>query len=152
MNKTPYLGNELRIDGYYYSNIAWYDKYTDRTYIGISIFYRDGFCIHTWGEPVNQDTLKCIENEILLNDSYIDKIKKEPSHIGTFQIMYPNIEFEVWEFRTDPFSHYGTILNDTTFIINKRVNNRIKETYTENLIYKFVPFSPKPDSTNVFVK
>jgi hypothetical protein len=152
MNKTPYFENKLRIDGYYYSNIAWYDKYIDRTYIGIAVFYRDGFCIHTWGEPINHDTLGYIENDILLNDTYINKIKNEPTHIGVFQITYPDIQFEAWEFRTDPFSHFGTILNDTTFVIYKRFNNRTKQTYSENLTYRFKQFSPKPDSTNVWIK
>jgi len=146
MKKTPYFGEELRIDGYYYSTIE-YDKYID-----VAVFYRNGFCINTLVEPVNQDTLSYIENDILLNDAYINKLKNAPGHIGVFQIMYPDIQFEVWVFRTDPTSSFGSIINDTTFIINKRVDNRTKKTTSVNLTYRFKEFSPKPDSTNVYVK
>jgi hypothetical protein len=146
MTKTPYSGDELRIDGYYYSNIR------PANYIGVAIFYMDGFCIHTWIKPVNQDTLNYIESEILLNNECINKMKNTPSNIGVFRIMYPDIQIEAWEYRTDPTSHFGKIINDTMFIINKRVNNRTEETYSENLTYRFKQFSPKPDSTNVWIK
>ena len=68
MAKTPYTGNELRIDGYYYSNLTSADD------IGVAVFYRDGVCINTWVKPVNSDTLSYIENEILINDAFINKI------------------------------------------------------------------------------
>jgi len=147
IEKIPYLGSELRIDGYYHSNID-----SEGNIIGVAVFYRDGFCIHTWVTPTNQDTLNYIENDILLNDAYINKMMKDPSHIGVFQIMYPNIQFEVWEFRSWPFTYYGSISNDTTFIINKRKINTSGKTYQENLTYRFKQFSPKPDSTSVYVK
>ena len=148
MRKTPYYGNELRIDGYYYSNM---DEYNNS--ISVAVFYRDGFCINTHVDsPVNQDTLGYIENEILLNNTYIAKMKREPFHIGVFQIMYPDIQFEIWEFRSWPFTYSGNIVNDTTFIINKRMDNRAGKSYSENLTYRFKQFSQKPDSTNNFVK
>lgn len=148
MTKAPYTGTELRIDGYYYSNLV----FTDR--IGIAIFYRDGVCINTWVKPVNQDTLSYIENEILLNSAFINKIKSIPTHIGVFQIKTKSIEFETWEAGRDiiTFSHYGEILNDTTFLITKQVNNDSGKSYSEKLTYRFRQFSPKPDSTNNFIK
>ena len=147
MKKAPYFGDELRIDGYYHSSPDEYDGH-----IRVAVFYRDGFCFHVWKVPDNQDTLSHIENEILLNDTYIAKLKREPTQIGVFRIMYPDIEIETWEFRTDPISRFGKIVNDTTFIINKSVNNRIGKSHPENLTYRFQQFSPKPDSTNVYVK
>src|SRR5690606_16273704 len=139
----PYNGSELRIDGYYYSNG------TTANDIGVAIFYRDGTCIHEWGTPKNQDTISYIENEILLNNSYIDQNKNIPNHIGVFQIKDESIKFEVWEAGRDiiTFSHYGEILNDTSFLITKQVNNQSGKTSFEKLVYRFVPFSPKPDST-----
>jgi hypothetical protein len=146
MQKTPYNGEELRIDGYYYSD-RWFDRYRN-----IVVFYRDGFCIRAMLETTDNDILKQIETDILLNEEYINKAKNVPTNIGVFQIMYPDIQFEVWEYRTDPTTYYGTILNDTTFIINKWVNNRTKETKSESLTHRFKQFSPKPDSTNVWIK
>jgi hypothetical protein len=154
MKKTPYLGYELRIDGYYYSN-PLYNQYADVTNMRVAVFYKDGFCINTLVElPKNQDTLSYIENEILLNDAQIAKMKKDPFHIGVFQIMYPDIQFEIWEYRSWTFTHFGKIVNDTAFIINKQVYHyrNTNQTYTENLTYKFKQFSPKPDSTNVWIK
>jgi len=151
MKKTLYLGDELRIDGYYYSNPILYE-YTNETPIRVAVFYRDGFCFHTWGEPANQDTLGYIEREVLLNEAYIAKLKKEPTQIGVFRIIYPNIELETWEGRSCPFSYFGKIINDTTFIINKKVNNNMGKSFSENLTYQFQQFSQKPDSTNSFVK
>ena len=149
MSKTPYLGDELRIDGYYYSNSAL----NGTGYIGVAVFYRDGFCIHTWAKiPVNHDTLNHIENDFLLNDAYLNKIKSAPGHIGVFQVMYPNITMEVWESKSWIFTHYGNIVNDTTFIINERRSNSSGNIIQEGLTYRFVQFSPKPDSTNIYVK
>jgi hypothetical protein len=148
MDKNPYTGDELRIVGYYYTNL------TSANDIGVAVFYRDGFCINTWVKPINQDTLRYIENEILLNSTFINKIKSIPTHIGVFQINAKSIVFETWEAGRDiiNFSHYGEILNDTTFLITKQVNNDSGKSSSEKLTYRFRQFSPKPDSTNNFIK
>jgi hypothetical protein len=146
MEKTPYYGDELRIDGYYYSGP---DYESD---IGVAVFYKDGFCIHTWVRPVNQDTLNYIENEILLNDKYISELKNSPSHIGVFRIINHDIEFEVWEYRNETVSHFGKVINDTIFIVNKRIEHRTNTVIPENRTYRFKQFSQKPDSTNVWIK
>jgi hypothetical protein len=151
MKKTPYTGNELRIDGYYYSSPR-YDQYTNETSINVAVFYKDGFCIYTNGRPPNLDTLGYIENDILLNTAFIAKLKNAPGNIGVFQIMNPNIVIEAWGDRTATGSYYGEIINDTTFIINKAVNNGTGKSRSENLTYRFVQFSPKPDSTNNYVR
>ena len=145
LQKIPYLGNELRIDGYYYSTIQ-YDKY-----MRVAVFYRDGFCINTAVKLVGQDTLNYIENEILLNEAYINKFKSNWGGLGVFQIMDSDIQFEVWLYKSDSQIHCGKIINDTTFTINKSIGITNK-TYKENLTYRFKQFSPKPDSTNVYVK
>ncbi len=146
--KTPYTGDELRIDGYYYSNI------TSLNDLGIAIFYRDGFCIHVFTDIECQDTLSFIENEILLNESLISNFINTPSNIGVFKINSEAIEFETWEDGRDiiTFSNYGEILNDTTFLITKQVNNDSGKSYSEKMTYYFKQFSPKPDSTSIYIK
>ena len=148
MDKIPYTGDELRIDGYYYSN----QVYTD--YIGIAVFYRDGACMNVFSRIKSQDTLAFIENEILLNEDLMSKFWNTPNHIGVFQINAESIEFETWEAGRDiiTFSNYGEILNDTTFLIKKEINNESNKSETLNLKYCFRQFSPKPDSTNNFIK
>lgn len=148
MKKTPYSGNELRIDGYYYSN-------PDPDILGriyVAVFYQDGFCIYTQGSPENTDILSYIENEILLNDAYINKLKREPIHIGAFQIMNPDIEIEYWAFRSAPFRCYGEIIDGTTFTINKVIENKSGKTHVKNLTFQFQQFDQKPDNTNNYVK
>lgn len=154
LKKVEYIGNQLRIDGYYYSVLD--------DYINLAILYRDGFCIHTCTKKLNDigpDTLNYIENK-LLNNNYIFKIKNVPAHIGIFKIKNTDIEIEVWD---DPgskmgrgiittFSYYGKIPNDTTFNVYKIVNNRSSKTFTEDLTYHFVKSDSKPDSTNTFIK
>ena len=41
MSRMPYVGNELRTDGYYYSTIP---DYSDPT-IGVIVLYRNGVCM-----------------------------------------------------------------------------------------------------------
>ena len=148
LSKTPYTGDELRIDGYYYSNLTSADD------IAIAVFYRDGVCINVYTRVEGQDTLSFIENDILLNESIVSTFMNTPTNIGVFQINAESIEFETWEAGRDiiTFSNSGEILNDTTFLITKQVNNDSGKSYSENLTYRFRQFSPKPDSTNTFIK
>jgi hypothetical protein len=147
MSKIPYAGDELRIDGYYYSNL------TSANDIGIAVFYRDGVCINVFTSIEGQDTIDFIENDILLNESLMYSFMNTPSHIGVFQINTESIEFETWEAGRDiiTFSNFGEILNDTTFLITKQVNNDSGKSYSEKMTYRFRQFSPKPDSINSFI-
>lgn len=148
LTKIPYTGDELRIDGYYYSNQVFTD------YNGIALFYRDGVCMNVYTRIESQDTISFIENEILLNETLMFNFRNTPNHIGVFQINKESIEFETWEAGRDiiTFSNYGKILNDTTFLITKQVNNDSGKSESLNLTYRFKQFSPKPDSTNTFIK
>lgn len=76
--KTPYTGDELRIDGYYYSNQVFTD------YNGIAVFYRVGICMNVYSRIESQDTLSFIENEILLNETLMSNFRNTPTHIGVF--------------------------------------------------------------------
>lgn len=90
----------------------------------------------------------------MLNDALISRLMNTPTHIGVFQINTESINFETWEAGRNitTFSHFGKILNDTTFLLEKRINNITNKTFTENLTYRFKQFSPKPNSTNNFIK
>ena len=155
MRKIPYTENKLRIDGYYYSDI---DKEISDMAHNIAIFYRDGFCFHILTQPKGQDILQYIEDDILLDDCLISKLKNLPRQIGVFRIKNSGIEFEIWDGASmiggiiGTFSYYGEIINDTTFIINNIVYNGNNKRASKYLTYHFKEFSQKPDSTNVFVK
>ena len=76
---------------------------------------------------------------------------------GTFQINKDSIVFERWYPAEVSKSYYrsGKILNDTTFVITESYrlrNGKKKEWREKNEVYHFKAFSPKPDSTNRFIK
>ncbi|MDO4729504.1 MAG: hypothetical protein Q4B43_10945 [Bacteroidota bacterium] len=148
MQRKPYLGKELRTDGYYYtSHNAWGG-------IATFVFYKNGVCLFvTSSQSENQNILSIIENEILLNPEFIKKAKEEPHSYGVFSINYPNIETETFIGRSTYRQYHtiGEILNDTTFIIYKEKGLGNKW-FDSNTTYHFKKFSPKPDSTNVYIK
>ena len=148
MSKTPYTGNELRIDGYYYS------KASNSSLSGIAVFYRDGLCMFFHTSIGSKDTILYIENEILLDQSLMRSSWDTPDGVGLFQINGQSIRVEVWysgyhDIKTYDYS--GEILNDSTFKITK-ADLISEETVSVNHIYRFKKFSPKPDSTNKYLK
>jgi len=146
--KQAYTGNQLRVDGFYY----W--PYDNRYYDGY-FFYRDGTILSTGG---GSDSLE--EEENYIKDRFINDndYKKDRAWWGQFFIDGNNIKFERWYIGGTILSVYfreGTILNDTTFHITesyKLVDGQKTEYKTLDETYHFKAFSPKPDSTNVFVK
>ena len=158
MDRVPYSGTELKTNGYYYSNLR-----SNGRNISVAIFYRNGFCIHSIMDVTysnfevksKQDTLEYIKRTLFEDKSVIQRFLNEPTSIGVFRIEGKDIEFETWEngYNVLIFSNYGKILNDSTFLINKYVQNqRCRKEQAVNLTYKFVEYSPKPDSISSFIK
>lgn len=60
----------------------------------------------------------------------------------------------MWYSRADlpVFTKKGEILNDSTFIINEVYEYDGKILSKENKLYHFYKYSPKPDSTNKYIK
>ena len=77
---------------------------------------------------------------------------------GVFNIKNNQILYERWCPSEPPYRTYvreGNIINDTTFVITKlyrMVNGKKTEESELNEVYHFKQFSPKPDSTNKFIK
>lgn len=161
MERIPYTGKELRIDGYYYSDIEVLGKNYPSVCMEIAVFYQNGFCIHTGIDlsrrglsAEDKNLLEYIEKNILC-ESFIARLKSTPSDIGVFQFNGQSIEFEVWNQNSPaiiPYHFYGKILNDSTFIIEKYVNCCHTHVFPDNFTYRFKQYSPKPDSTNRFIK
>jgi hypothetical protein len=140
ISKTPYTGNQLRIDGYYFQltpNIEWTETF---------FFYRNGIVLKSY-----------INNDTGLFETVISFSKLR---YGVFEISNENIKFEKW-YPSSPgegFPAYvrsGHILNDTTFVITESYRmkkGKKTEVDSENETYHFRQFSPKPDSTNSFIK
>jgi len=147
-NKSEnFIGDNLRIDGFYYS-------YYQGKINNVVFFYRNGVSFNIIGD--GQDRTKPEEIQTLLRDvERMERYKTYKDLWGIFLVHGNNILIEKWTFAglgwKTTVIESGTILNDTSFEITKRDDFRAgsKEVYYE---YFFYPYSPKPDSTNVFIK
>lgn len=140
LQRTDYIGTELRTDGYYYWRYQYehdgfqYDRVEPR------FLYRNGVFIF-----VNRLDFSKLEQqeEDFRKGTFYENIKNEKVQWGIFQISGSSIVFEGWDYSGGPFltsyKENGEIINDTTFRIKKA-------------IFHFKQFSPKPDSTNRFIK
>ncbi len=122
--------------------------------VTLIFFYSNGIILHIGGR-YNYEELLNMEKEIT-NTQLIQKLKENKYCWGLFKIEDKNILFERY-YKSDALSkkayiRSGLIVNDTTFRITKSVrSDGIEEKEIEE-IYHFKQFSPKPDSTNNFIK
>ena len=146
MSKKPYLGNQLRIDGYYYQ--VWEEAKISN----INFFYENGIFLNIGGNKNSfAEAEEYINNQILVSKMYLGR----KIGWGLFDINENNIRFEVWRPSAKPYKvivNEGKIINDTSFVITKRSRIDGSIINTVNETYYFKKFSPKPDSTNSFVK
>ena len=146
----PYVGNELRIDGYCYNE--WISIDGDKFFKGY-IFYENGVML-----SINSGFLSISELEESLIKNYINEKfnYKDRKYVwGKFVIENNIIKFERWYPASINWKGYireGIILNDTTFHITKSYRSNGTNISVEDEIYHFRQFSPKPDSTNNFIK
>jgi hypothetical protein len=149
IQRTPYTGNQLRIDGYYFEK-------SNNSYFSLYCFYRNGGLLAAGG--VFSSTQEMVEylNKELINSQ---KYKEYKSNWGVFNIEGNQIKFERWYPSSGgglpAYVRAGEILNDTTFVIKEsyRMQKGKKiEVKERDETYHFKQFSPKPDSTNSFIK
>ena len=153
ISKTPYTGNQLRIDGYYYE--IGVDGYLYPEYF----FYSNGALINIGGR-YSPNTIDTELENFIKSPNYIDGAKKNKLSGGLFIIDGISIKFEKW-YPSSPgegfpaFVRAGSILNDTTFVITESYRmkkGKKTEVKDKNETYHFRQFSPKPDSINIHVK
>jgi hypothetical protein len=139
--QQDFNGNQLRLDGFYY-------KEFENTNGGISF---DRFTLYQNGIIRYLGSVDSLNHNQFFSNNF-------KGDWGLFEIENDNIKFERWASGGGPFNAYmseGKILNDSTFHITKRyrLKNEVKtEIRTRNDIYHFKQFSPKPDSTNNFIR
>ena len=144
--REDYLGDQLRIDGLYY--LEPYNGYISY----IQFYYRNGinFQISFSEEITDPANLASI-----LTKEKIESHRKRKYNWGIFKIKGNEFLSERWQtpeqgnyFATTTWT--GNILSDTSFIVTKI--DYSKGVSEGRAIWHFYPFSPKPDSTNVFIK
>jgi hypothetical protein len=142
-SQTPYTGSELRIDGYYYL------QENEQTWI--KFFYRNGIVLIFYhGFPTTDLTI--VDEGIA--EKY-ERCKNEKMCWGIFSVFGSTIQSTKWGHSVGggltSYKYMGTIENDTTFCLIRAIyyTGRIDEF---NDCYHFRQFSPKPDSTNIFIE
>jgi len=143
--REDYLNDSIRIDGFYYA-------YSEGQIRKIYFLYRNGVYFSVVGD--GQERTKPEEVKTLLTEERFNRLKTEKTLWGIFIIKGNDILFESWsKTHGDHYSvvETGEILNDTTFTITKRDDN-LSGISSSNYTYYFYPYSPKPDSTNVFIE
>ena len=140
--KQNFIGNQLKIEGYYYSM-------TDNNNYQIFFFYRNGTVLDAG--IVTSQNLNDAELTFANGVFYSSAINYKHDW-GRFIISGTVIKREYWIPNTGPLEAHtseGIILNDSTFKMIKSYRSckpkKIKEFET---LYHFKKFSPKPDSTN----
>ena len=144
--RQNFTGNQLRVDGYYYY------EYGNPVYRSVFFLNRNGVIFDPGGgyELTNQ-----VKREKAFASRDFSKTLISELWWGQFVIEDSIIKFEKYYPGDGPLWSYikeGVIINDTTFHITKSYRSNGAELSDENEVYHFLKFSPKPDSTNVFIK
>lgn len=147
LTKQAYFGYQLKINGYYYQK-------AEGKYYTIYFFYEDGILLYGGGNFNYQELID--KEKDYNNETWLRAVKKYKDFWGVYYIESNSIAFERWYPSSGgPYPAYirsGEILNDTTFVITKSIRSNGKEEQQLNEVYHFKEFSPKPDSTNNFIK
>jgi hypothetical protein len=143
--KTQNNSNNLKLNGYYYHSPIGIDSNITL----IDFFYYNGISLKFGG--MNSKNLTIVDQNIKIKT----KVEKNKVGWGLFIIKNDNIQIENWEPTEGgrkTSKREGTIINDTTFVIKKFFSAYTQKEYLISETYKFRQFSPKPDSTNKWIK
>ncbi len=145
MKRKPYLGTELRTDGYYYNK--------ELNFYRILFLYRNGVVLALPFSP-SEEALSDLE-ESFRNGEFYQKYKNNKRFWGVFAVANNSIVYEQWGINQGGgkpvWQFSGPILSDTSFLINKYLEPKTGESHEKNQIWYFKQFFPKPDSTNSFI-
>ena len=146
--REDYLGNQLRIDGFFHQITK--DGYIVNTFF----YYRNGILFKI---PVRSEFMDPADFVSLLTKETIEFNRKRKYNWGVFKIKGNEFISEHWETPTSgnyfaTITMTGEILSDTCFVITKFVHSQEGINETSRAYWYFYPFSPKPDSTNNFIR
>jgi hypothetical protein len=143
MKRVDNNTNKIRLKGYYLET-----KFTHNPYF----FYQNGIVFKYSSRELKDSLL--IENG-MTDINNLNNQKRLKDSWGVYSIQGNSILIERWASSDKPLDAYlmkGTILNDTTFIMTEFSEPDGSKKEVINEVYRFRKFSPKPDSTNMFIK
>lgn len=166
--RKSFTGNNLRLDGYYYCIGKEFSNGFNPDYADAFFLNRNGIFLNVAYGSIDSN----LENEIILKD--LDESVKKRAEIislnadkrpdwGIFFTEHSAIIIENWEHSAGGGAYptkilSGIVVNDTTIHFDKIIgaypNNKGSKKKIKSIdeTYHFREFSPKPDSTNVFIK
>ncbi|MCK5742350.1 MAG: hypothetical protein KAH48_09040 [Chlorobi bacterium] len=150
MDRRPYYGDQLRLDGYYY---FYYDYDEDRQTIHVEILFNNGVIVN--GYSMGLVDVNRREQEYR-DGTFYNSVKNTVYFWGIFRIFGDSIAYER-RYPADSgvlhgYIDSGKILNDTTFHLTRSMRSNGTEVREINELYHFKKFDGKPDSSNRFVK
>ena len=146
LQRENFSGNQLRVDGYYYQ------EYGNPPYRSPFFLFKNGVVFDPGGGYYVSEYKKW---ELRILDKKDMNAQISELWWGQFVVNDSIIKFEKYYPGDGPLWSYikeGVIINDTTFHITKSYRSNGSELKERDEMYHFRKFSPKPDSTNVFVK
>lgn len=148
IERVDYTGIELRTDGYYYS--------LEETEIGLMVLFRNGVLFSYGKYGINQYSLSDLENDIIGSEIVNESIDNSEFGWGVFSIDNSDVFYEYYSTGAPispvkTWAFEGVIIDDSTFQLQKFINNYTDEEIQIEEIYYFKQYSPKPDSTNSWV-
>ncbi|GAB1415277.1 hypothetical protein MASR2M117_06830 [Paludibacter sp.] len=149
--RTSYWESQLETNGYYYTYASKFDSINSK-YLDVLFLYKNGIAIIAGGGEKEE------MEALLKKKEFYNYIKDVPAAWGIFNIENDSIKIERpksygW-FNSYMFTLIGGIANDSIIHVIKDISSTGKggKPKTINQIYHYRKFSPKPDSTNVFIK
>ena len=149
MQRIPYTGNNLKIDGFYYQ--VWQDD-DEMRFSNVTFLYENGILLDIGGGGLLSEIGAFVQQN--MNFDY----SNHRGFWGVFHIHNNSIKWEKYytsQTGVKVFRYEGEILTDTTFVMKNysRIKNGYKqEANTIENKYHFKAFSPKPSSENDFIK
>lgn len=155
LKKENFSNNNLKLNGYYYS-------LENQKFNAFFIYNNGVYYGGNWEGNINFDSKNLVNLDAEIKKIYLIK-DKNPVRFswGVFNINNSIIKIERWLSGTGgayPTQMLiGEIKNDTTIHFHTQIGNEWnknsgKKTTEISRNYYFRPFSPKPDSTNTFIK
>lgn len=144
-----YEGDELQIDGYYYHK---FEGRSSNSFL-ILFFFKNGIAFSSVVDALNESQL----NSAVKNKGNFNTEKASRDNWGIFEVNANSIKHVEWWYVPGGFgecstrSWYGNILNDTTFIFDRMSTDNDGDLFDVNREFRFMQYSPKPDSTCPFI-
>jgi len=143
---------QLRMDGYYYYRYP--EGHFNEGITVVWFLYTNGVLMNPFGTKTNE--LPSIDQKIneIYSSSKYESVKYD---WGAFTLDKEKLEIEKWAVPLFPgptrsIEYTGTVLNEEQFVLTEYRNPDTGEREKVNKTYTFREFSPKPDSTNQFIK